>query len=211
MLKYNLANRVLDYGLASKEDINKHLASIGPVVIHTHLLTNDLQKNSSKIIENFLEFWQDWPELNPNQCLIICLFIKYQVKQKSQSYFQKLWHGIFKNLLKNNSGFECWNSSIQKSIKDLSSSNFTKFDKIIGVVLPELQGVSQTEVESWARSEAVKNYWDEENIQYLIHTIEDMFEKWEKKQASNTMPMSHLAQNLSDILQGKITIKGDIS
>lgn len=93
----------------------------------------------------------------------------------------------------------------------MSSSNFTKFDKIIGVVLPELEGINQGEVESWARSEEVKNYWDEENIQYLIHTIEDMFEKWEKKQASNTMPMSYLAQNLSDILQGKITIKGDIA
>ena len=210
MLEYNLGNQILDNKLASKEKINDYLASIGPVIIHTHLLTTDLQENSSIIMENFLEFWQDWPELIPNQCLIICLFIKYQVKQ-NQSYFQKLWHGISKNLLKKNSKFEGWNSSIQKSIKDLSLSGFTKFERIKGVVLPELEGIKQGEVESWARSEEVKNYWDEENIQDLIDTIQDMFAKWEKKQASHTMPMSYLAKNLTDILMGKITTKEDIT
>ena len=84
-----------------------------------------------------------------------------------------------------------------------------QFDKIIGVVLPELQGITQTEVEDWARREEVKNYWDEENIQDLINIIEDMFEKWEKQQASDTMPMYNLAIKLTDILMGKITIKED--
>ena len=207
-LEHNLVDTVLDNKFASKADINEYLASIGTVIIHTHLLTADLQENSSIIIEKFIEFWQDWPELIPNQHLIIFLFIKYKIEPK-QNYFQKLQNWIFQNLFKNNSNTRTGNYSIQKSIKDLSSSNFTKFDKIIGVVLPELQGITQTEVEDWARREEVKNYWDEENIQDLINIIEDMFEKWEKQQASDTMPMSNLAIKLTDILMGKIPIKED--
>ena len=207
-LEHNLVDAVLDNKFASKGEINEYLASIGTVIIHTHLLTADLQENSSIIIEKFIEFWQDWPELIPHQHLIILLFIKYKI-EPSQNYFQKLQNWVFQNLFKNNSNTRTGNYSIQKSIKDLSSSNFTKFDKIIGVVLPELQEITQTEVESWARSKEVKNYWDEENIQDLIDRIEDMFEKWKKQQASDTMPMSNLAENLTDILMRKITIKED--
>ena len=211
ILEHNLVDTVLDNKFASKADINEYLASIGTVIIHTHLLTADLQENSSIIIEKFIEFWQDWPELIPNQYLIIFLFIKYKKYkiEPNQNYFQKLQNWVFQDLFKKSSNTRNWNSSIQKSIKDLSSSNFTKFDKIMGVVLPELQEITQTEVESWARSKEVKNYWDEENIQYLIDIIEDMFEKWKKQQASDTMPMSKLAINLTDILMGKITIKED--
>ncbi len=199
MLKHNLANRVLDYGLASKEDINEHLASIGPVIIHTHLLTTDWQQHKSGIIENFLEFWQDWPQLSPNQCLIICLFIKYQVKQNLE-----FWNWKRRK-------FQSLNKRIQRSIEDLSSSGFTKFDRITGVVLPELQGIKQGEVESWARSEVIKNYCGEKNIEYLIDTIQDMFEQWEKKEASDAMPMSYLAKNLTNILMGKMIVKEDLA
>ncbi|NEO55301.1 MAG: hypothetical protein F6K54_20845 [Okeania sp. SIO3B5] len=196
-LEDNLEKEVFYDISASKEDINERLSSIGPVIIHTYLNTTDWQQHKSGIIENFLEFWQNWPKLNPNQYLIICLFIKYQVKQNM---------GLWKR-------YKFWscNRKIQRSIKDLSLCGFTKFDRIIGVVLPELQGIMQTEVESWARSKKVKKYWGKKNIQYLIHTIQDMFDNWEKEQASDTMPMSYLDQQLTNILNGKVTIKGDIS
>ena len=205
-LKDNLVDSVfgniLDDQLASIAKINEYLASIGTVIIRTQLLSNDLQKNSSIMIEKFIEFWQNWPKLSSNQYLIIFLFIKYQI-EPNQNFFQKLQNGVFQNIFKKSSNTRTSKYSIQKSIKNLSSSNFTKFDKIMLVVLPELEGITQKDVEDWARSKEVKHYWDEENIQDLIDRIEDMFEKWKKQQADDTMPMRELAKNLINILRGQ--------
>jgi hypothetical protein len=201
-LEHNLVDTVLDNKLAVIADINEYLASIGTVIIRTQLLSSDLQKNSSIMIEKFIEFWQDWPNLSYNQYLIIFLFIKYEI-EPNQNYFQKLHNWGFQNIFKKSSNTRTSKYSIQKSIKNLSSSNFTKFDKIMVVVLPELEGITQKDVEDWARSKEVKHYWDEENIQDLIDRIEDMFEKWKKQQADDTMPMRELAKNLINILRGQ--------
>ena len=203
-LKKDLADQVMkDKSPLTKdiktEDINNYLASIEPIIIHTHLLTNDWQQHQSGIIGELLEFWQNWPKLSQQQRLIICLFIKYQTKQNL---------GFFKKRK-----FQSLNRKILRSIKDLSSPDFIKkFDRIIIVVLPKLQGILQGEVESWARNVAIKSYcWNEENVEDLIGAIQDMFEGWEKKQRSEAIPMNYLAENLTNILMGKMIVKEDIT
>ena len=88
-LEHNLVDTVLDNKSAVIAEINEYLASIGTVIIRTQLLSSDLQKNSSIMIEKFIEFWQNWPKLSSNQYLIIFLFIKYQI-EPNQNFFQKL-------------------------------------------------------------------------------------------------------------------------
>ena len=74
----NLADTVENYSLATVEQINQTFCRCpGPVVVHLHLLTEDWQRLGSGLLPKVLEFWQHWPDLTPDQTLIICVFIKY--------------------------------------------------------------------------------------------------------------------------------------
>ena len=182
-----LADTLLNRSFVRKEEINQFLAGHpGAVIIHTHFFTEDWQQHGSKILKSFLQFWQKWPDISPGKYLLICLFIKYQVK--------KGW-GIKRFCLK------LKNKKIYNFIEQLSSSNFSQFDGLIGTVLPELDGITRRETEDWARDKDTITFWGEERIEDLMSKIRDIFEQWEKEKSSNTIPMEHLARKLTQILQ----------
>ncbi|QMS86096.1 hypothetical protein HUN01_00235 (plasmid) [Nostoc edaphicum CCNP1411] len=186
-LEKKLADRLLNRSFVSKEEINQFLVGHpGPVIIHTHLLTEDLQQHGSKIIENFFLFWQNWPDILPGKYLFICLFIKYQLPKKI---------GL------NKFCFKFKNKNVSNFIKQLSSSNFYQFDRLICTVLPELDSITRRQTEDWARDKDTRIFWGEERIEDLIIKIRDIFEQWEKEKSSNTIPMEYLARNLTEILQ----------
>ncbi|MDZ8070520.1 MAG: hypothetical protein RMY64_33745 [Nostoc sp. DedQUE08] len=186
-LENKLAERLLNHGFVSKEEINNFLAGHpGPVIIHTHFFTGDWQQHGSKVIESFIKFWQHWPDIPPGNYLFILLFIKYQVKKELSI---KKFCLKFKNKI------------IYKFIEQLSLSEFSQFGKLIGTVLPELDGITRRQTEDWARDKDTKHFWGEEKIEDLMSKIRDIFEQWEKEKSSNTIPMEHLARKLTQILQ----------
>ena len=187
-LRKNLADTVLTQRFASEEEINKRLAAHpGPVIVHTHLLTRDWQKHGSQVAEGFLRFWQQWPTLTSQQNLIICLFIKYQMKRYLGWFKQRQFKRI--------------NRKISKELELFSRSNFSRFDRLIGTVLPELTNVTQTEVENWARKEETRRFLGEEMIERLIDAIGELFEDWERRNSSSDIPMKYLAESLTNLLE----------
>jgi hypothetical protein len=94
--------------------------------------------------------------------------------------------------------YQSKNKKIKAEVEKLSRENFQRFSRLSGIVLPELTGVSQGQVEHWARSDEVKSFIGEDMIGDLIAQIEKMFQKY----PSDTIPMCDLAQLLKELLEG---------
>jgi hypothetical protein len=56
-------------------------------------------------------------------------------------------------------------------------------------------------VEEWARSKETIQFVGEDTIEKLLIGIRDMFESWECKTSSSTIPMEDLAKNLENLLK----------
>lgn len=208
-LSEELADSVLGSGYSSLEAINETLCKYPvPVIVHTHLLTQHWQEDR-EVLRKFLGFWQRWPDLVAGQQLIICLFVKYQKKgrasTKKLSLFW-LWDYLKGLLIPNY--YRRVNTKISKQIKALSNSEFKQFDRIYSIVLPELTGISRMHVEEWARSKETIQFVGEDTIEKLLIGIRDMFESWERKTSSSTIPMEDLAENLKNLLKALTDERG---
>jgi hypothetical protein len=207
----NLADSVLGRSFSSLDNINKALCKYpDPVIVHTHLLTEDWQEGN-EVLKKLLEFWQDWPDLLPGQQLIICLFIKYQMKQqRSSEGFLLTWLlGYLKGLVRKWQ-YRRINTTIHKQIEELKADNCQQFDRLSVIVLPQLSGISRTHVENWARSEETKQFVGEAMIGRLIDAIGEMFDSWEEKTSSNIIPMDDLADNLINLLKSLVMVGGSV-
>ncbi|MEG4118404.1 hypothetical protein QUA43_13135 [Microcoleus sp. N9_B4] len=209
----NLADSVLGRSFASLEDINEIFCKYpAPIIIHTHLLTEDWQQQGSKILNKILEFWQNWPELTPDQNLIICLSIKYQVKRRSNSekpgfrWLLSCWTRFFRQ-----HGCRRTNKKINDQIKALATSDLKRFPHLSLIVLSELTNISRMHVENWVRDEATKQFVGEEMIERLIDAVREMFDSWEEKTSSSSIPMDDLADNLTHLLKSLTVTRGELA
>jgi hypothetical protein len=182
-----------------KETINQAFCEYpSPIIIYTYLLTQNWQNQGDIILDRFLNFWQNWPDLTPGKRIIICLSIKYQVKKKDSSkdsIFIRFWAYLINYFKPQN--YQSENKKIRDTIKKLSGENFRQFSRLSGIVLPELTGVLQWQVENWARSDEVKSFIGEEMVGKLLKNIAEMFQN----HTSDTIPMSDLAQKLTELLK----------
>ncbi len=151
-------------------------------MLRMQLFTEDWQKHNSKVIESFLQFWQNWPSLLPGHCLIAFLIFKYRSEERL---------GFFERQC-----IKYLHTKINKYFKTLS---FSKYDRIIGTVLKELEGIQERSVDDWA--EAEKN--DPKSLiknKRLLDDIRDIFAQWKREKYSEEIPMEFLADELSLIL-----------
>ena len=200
----NLADTVENYSLATVEQINQTFGKCpGPVVIHLHLLTEDWQRLGSGLLPKILEFWQQWPDLTPDQTLFICIFIKYQIKRPTNMH---KWWWILRPITMLRRFLRCrrchkLNLKIDQQLKLLAESEFREFDRLTGVVLPKLDNLTQGHVEDWVRCEATKTFAGEAVLGQLVDAVREMFDHWEIQTASRTMSMDEVAMRLTELLK----------
>lgn len=216
-LRQNLADRVVDKSLlnssladdgsALSRQINQIFGQYpGPVMVELHLRTNDLQDLGANLIPKILEFWQDWPDLAPNQTLIICLSIKYLLNRPMKRL--KWWFFLnpipWLRRLHKYRYRRHLNCKIEQQINLLADSKFKEFDRLSGVVLTKLDNVTQSHVEDWVRSEETKIFAGELVLGQLMNDIGKMFDQWERETASRTISMDELAGGLEALLKSAI-------
>ncbi len=180
-LRRNLAGTVLKSSLASLEEINEAFCKYpAPVIIFTDLFTENWKNQGFEILEKFLEFWQNWPDLNPNQKLIICLCIKYQFGQQEYFFKNSIWwlFRYWKSFFRQRQ-FRHINKKVHEQLATLSKTKFMHFDRIFGVVLPELTGIERLDVLAWADSEETMKFVGEAGHEKLVAEIRDIFENQE--------------------------------
>lgn len=203
----NLADAVEGYSFASAENINQTFRKYpAPIIVHTHLLTEDWDCHREGIIPKILDFWNKWPELVPSQKIIVCIFIKYQVKRYKRRGFLS-WLRPLKLINRFLKHYRCCklNQKIHQQLYEISQLEFSQFEKLNGVVLPELSGISRIHVENWVRGEMTKEFIGEARLEQLIHSVRDMFNHWELQTSSNTIPMDDLAEGLIELLKLQVS------
>lgn len=196
-LTKNLADTVENYSHASVEEINQTLGNHpGPVIVHLHLLTDDWRRLGPGLLPKILEFWQQWPELGVNQTLIVCIFVKYQLKRSTQK--RKHWWLInpftwLRGVLKCRR-CQKLNREITEQLKALDASGFKDFIHCTGTVLPQLNNVNRNHVEDWVRCHDTKTFAGEAVLEQLMGAVRQMFEQ------EDTMPMDQLGTHLKELL-----------
>jgi len=199
----HLADVVGEHGFASLEEINQAFCKYPyPAIVHTHLLTEDWNKQGARILYELLEFWNRWPQLAPNQQLVICIFVKYQMKRhqkRSPFWFLKPWV-LLQAFLKRRK-CQKLNQNIQSQIDSLAQSNFSQYENIFGVVLPKLSDISRTHVEDWIRTKSTKAFIGEAMLEQMIGAVRELFDQREYQTSVSTISMDDLAEELIRLLQ----------
>jgi hypothetical protein len=176
-LTKEMGEEVLHTTDASCKEVQTALAGYNsPIVVTTHLLTDDWIKHKKGILEALLDYWHQWPALVSGQTLFVFIFITFKMPEVNR---------IMQSL---------YSLRRQQIFAQLSQCAFHQYGNIIGSVLPELTNITQSDTENWARQVA-RNYCDGDvEMQALISKIRMLFDKQEP------IPMEILGDQLRKML-----------
>ncbi|MEH2090430.1 hypothetical protein [Nostoc sp.] len=169
----------------SNKIINDCLAKYpGPVILYIHLLADDLPKSSFKsTLESFIDFWDKWPSLAEKQQLIVFLSIKYYQRKRRLIDFS----------------FD--RNDISMIIENHLSTQLSSCKRLIGIVLPKLDGITRHEVEDWARVQCRNHFLEQVDFnEYIKSKIREIFEQYKSNDSPKRIPMESLASQLRSIL-----------
>lgn len=156
----SLGEALLGDSSAKREEIWEFISHHQePMMISLHLMTSDIEECGETLINSFLEFCGNWPDLPSGHYIIYCLCLKYQRTAKS---------GIF-DFVKRNKRQQL-NQRLRSQIE---SMDFTRYPKICGVALPELKAITRRDVEWWSRN--------------ICHIPEKDIRAWFEKESSISM------------------------
>lgn len=175
-----LASAVVGNSAASlQEMVAEILRQEMPVMVHTHLLTEDWELAAQDLTKEFFVLWNRWPDHAHDRLLIICMFLKYQSPDK-QGFLQKR-------------KLKTQNEAIRRFLAEL---DFSKFDQLHGVVLPELCAISRREVEDWV-TEHAREFC---HIDALLPKIRALYARKELSTPEGGITMEKLAGELRKLL-----------
>jgi hypothetical protein len=179
-----------------KDAIAKRLArEQRPIVVSTRLFTRNLenwQDDKKTVIDGFIEFWADWPEIPDKHSLfVVFLSINYKGgKNNVLSFSPKNW--------RRRKRLKAFNLRL-KQLEALSNNNFPttteSFENAHVVVLPQLKSVDKKSVYEW-----IKKYREqiEEYYHHDIYTLENKIDALYKNKYA--IPMEELARELQKLL-----------
>lgn len=188
-LRKHLADEICGYSSAGLNEINDELSrNPAPVLVHTHLCTEDWQRHGLNAVRGFLEFWRQWPPLKSSQHVVVCLCIKY----KAQTYGKA--SPLLARLFLSRATYSNLAALVEQALGTL---DYTQFDPLVCAPLPKLEDVTITEVENWARSKETHALCRHQNLLVEIRAI---FAEWEIRTKSTTIPMEIISPKLEQLL-----------
>ncbi len=138
-----------------------------PLLLYTNILASDWSHLRLRQLQHVLDFWEQLPYPPDFLKPLICICIKYLSKK-----------GLIAAWM-----CERKNGRIRREISQL---NYSHYQTIIGVTLPELSNIHRGEAEDWAMSDA-KPYCDASR---LLPAIRDLYSR------NHLISMEHLAIEL---------------
>lgn len=180
-LTLKLAEKVLHRSIEDMSEIAQNFARTpAPVLVHTHVLTEDWEEHGQQILEGFIDYWRNWPDVLGSQPLLAFLFLKYQIGRKSHWFRRRKLRKLKEQI-----------STI------LEELDLTMIDGLTGKVLPLLGNVRRREAEDWGRSEEASRYC---RVAEMVDEIGKLFDAWEGEMDSDCIPMDRLAKDLFNLL-----------
>jgi Domain of unknown function (DUF4062)/inactive STAND len=180
----SLSKEVLDNVVGTCEMISARIGeNLGPVVVHSHVITENWQQERLRGLDAFIELWQGWPDLAIGQKLFVFLFIKYQGNKSFGPHKLRQYRRV--------------NREIREA---LSQRDFSCFGRVTTAVLTELKGPTLAETQDWARSEEVGKFCDR---QALVTATGEYYAQWARENPKiipTRIPTEELAPRLREMI-----------
>lgn len=175
----NLSKKITGKFDQTPAEITKGLNDgLAPWMIYSTLQTEGWQKGESEIIKNWLDYWNEFPDLAYGRQLFIFLCIKYE-NTEGMSYWQKR-------------KYRALNEKVRKF---LDNFQLEAYKNIQGLIFTELGAVRSYQLADWI-AEYASNYCRDEDLRYKIdHYYKEFYQK-SKKEA---IPMYTLATKLKEL------------
>jgi hypothetical protein len=151
-----------------------------PMMIPLEFLTDDFDESSLGLLPTLLQFCNDLTGVPHRRDLLFFLSVKYQRPPRS--------------------GFLDFRKPRRRKINDalqerLRAMKFADFDKLTGIVLPELRAVPQSDVQLWRSLKLVRERcWIDEN------KIRDLYARKDLVNPEERIEMERLAEELKKLM-----------
>lgn len=178
-----LGDALLQDGSATEEEIWQFISRHQePMMLSLHLLTEDFEESGETLVSDFAGFCNAWPDLPPGRSVLFCVCLKYQ-RFGNAGFFD-----FKKKRLRQ------LNERLRGQVGQMS---FSGYPNLSGFVLPELQAIKRSDVESWSRSEQVREF-----CRLHEREIRSWFEHEELCNDEGRIPMELLAEKLKPLIGG---------
>ncbi|MBP8122150.1 MAG: hypothetical protein KAZ26_05885 [Caldilineaceae bacterium] len=188
-LQRKVSDAVCGNYISTPAQINQTLNRHSTYVLYSVMYQEDLRNWGFEIVEEFLHFWQKWPQLSAGQILFVCLCIKYDMDNAPPPRA-----GFFSRFLQRKNTPEPVHILLEEA---LDSLDFSQYEQIKGIPLPRLESVEQMHLENWARREETQQYC---NSTELFREIRTLYDAQQGGQVPMRIPMDIVQENLRRIL-----------
>ncbi len=173
----SIGEALLHDSSASQEEIWREITNNQqPMMFSLQLLTEDFEEYGESLIHSLLSFWAEWEDLPPGRAVINCICLKYRRLGKV---------GLFDFKKKK---LQQLNERLRALVEGM---DFSAHPNFTGVVLPELKAIKRSDVDSWNRSELVREF-----CRLSEQDIRALFDLKELCNDDGHIPMELLAEKL---------------
>jgi hypothetical protein len=138
----NLGKALLRNSAAPAPEVVEYIAlHERPVLLESYVLSDNFLE-SETCLDQFLSFWNAWPDLPPGRTIINFVSIQF-LRLDGMRFFQR------RKLQR-----------LHKGLFDyIDQLNLSSYGALGGVVLPELKAIRRMDVETWSRIKEVRERW----------------------------------------------------
>jgi hypothetical protein len=191
LLRY-LGLAVLKKSTASRDEVDAALATLGRlVVIQARLNTHEWKSARRTAVQHFLDFWCDWPERPARFRLLVFLVVIYQ---RGTGRGLLGWYGRLRMQRAN---------KLFRSHIDAIARQPARTPRAL--VLEELRGVEQSDLENWAKDERMRAYAEGRD---LVHEVRTLWNRPELRDTDRRIPMEVVARELKRLLDRETANSG---
>ena len=184
-----LSHIVLGTSTGSVAQINTCLINHRtPILIHSRISGEEWRQHGSEILNNYIQFWGDWPSSIGRQNIFVFLIIRYRLEKKGRWPFNK--------------------QPIQEQIShELNQFQAKTIDRLRFAILPELTSITERQVEEWIELKETQSFCRLVGLSdsFIRNKIHRFYEKWEQESKATTIPLDTLAEELTNILNSNLS------
>jgi hypothetical protein len=182
----NLGLRVLKRSTATVDEIAEVFARLAwPIVVQARLLTDEWVRGGRAAIISFLEFWSEWPIRDAKFHPLVFLMVTYQRRS-----------GL---------GLLSWYRRIARQRANAHLRNFLNsltrhFNSPGVVVLDELRGITQNDLEVWAQDMYTQQFCGESD---LLSEVRELCRRPGFRDPDGRIAMEVIAEELKRLLDAR--------
>jgi hypothetical protein len=183
LLRY-LGLTVLKKSTATTDELDAAFAALGrPVIVSARLNTREWVGGRRAAIQLFLDFWGDWPERPARFRPVVFLVVIYQ-RGPSRGLFGWYWR-------------LCMRRANRRFREHLNAIASRTEGRTPALVLDELRGMEQSDLENWANDETLRRFLGGRD---LLNEVRALWNCPGLRDADDRIPMEVVARELKRLL-----------